>query len=78
MISRQNIIAVFMALLLTIFLLGCTSKQAEKQEAPTAVPEAAPEEASPSSEMPVPSSDTPEAVVAEAPEEPEAVGEGAY
>lgn len=43
MISRQNIIAVFMALLLTIFLLGCTNKQAEKQEAPAAVLETAPE-----------------------------------
>ena len=62
MINRQNLVAVFMALLLTIFLLGCTGKQAETAEAP-AVPEAAPEQVP--SEMPVPGADGLDAAEAE-------------
>ena len=64
MINRQNIIALFMALLLTIFLLGCTSKQAEETPAtPVAVPEAAQEAAI---EAPEPLVEAPEAVSAKA------------
>ncbi|MDO8642550.1 MAG: OadG family protein [Candidatus Woesearchaeota archaeon] len=42
MISRQNIIAVFMALLLTIFLIGCV-RQVENKETPApSLPDSAP------------------------------------